>query len=88
MNSKDLVGSDGGGKNSIKGSGSNKLQVSGGSGSSGSSSNQAVTPSFDTSLPLNVTVQYGAHAHLVCRVHDVSNKSVIHSKNLHYHFTI
>lgn len=33
-------------------------------------------PSFDKSLPLNVTVQYGAHAHLVCRVQDVANKSV------------
>jgi len=78
MNSKDLGSSDVGGKIGIKGSGSNKLQVSGGSRNSGSGSNQAVTPSFDTSLPLNVTVQYGAHAHLVCRVHDVSNKSVIH----------
>ncbi|XP_046640324.1 uncharacterized protein LOC124324165 isoform X3 [Daphnia pulicaria] len=33
-------------------------------------------PSFDVSLPLNVTTQYGAHAHLVCRVQDVANKSV------------
>ena len=33
-------------------------------------------PSFDKSLPLNVTVQYGAHTHLVCRVQDVANKSV------------
>ena len=33
-------------------------------------------PSFDPSLPLNVTTQYGAHAHLVCRVQDVANKSV------------
>lgn len=36
----------------------------------------ATMPSFDVSLPLNVTTQYGAHAHLVCRVQDVANKSV------------
>lgn len=33
-------------------------------------------PSFDASLPLNLTIQYGAHAHLVCRVTDLANKSV------------
>jgi hypothetical protein len=49
---------------------------------SASANNKLITstattgPSFDKSLPLNVTVQYGAHAHLVCRVQDVANKSV------------
>jgi len=34
------------------------------------------TPIFVSSVPLNVTIQYGAHAHLVCRVQDAGNKSV------------
>lgn len=39
--------------------------------------NKLVTmPTLDATLPLNVTTQYGAHAHLVCRVQDVANKSV------------
>ena len=34
------------------------------------------TPIFVSSVPVNVTIQYGAHAHLVCRVQDAGNKSV------------
>jgi len=34
------------------------------------------TPVFVKSVPVNVTIQYGAHAHLVCRVQDAGNKSV------------
>ena len=36
----------------------------------------ASVSSFDLSTPLNVTVQYGGHVYLVCRVQDVGNKSV------------
>lgn len=41
-----------------------------------SSSKRPLSPSFDISVPLNVTIQYGGHAYLVCRVQDVGNKSV------------
>lgn len=39
-------------------------------------------PQFDLSMPLNITVQYGAHVHLACRVLDVSNKSVFFARRL------
>lgn len=63
--------------NNIRNSNNNGNKLTGGGGGGGS----GPSPSFDTSLPLNVTIQYGAHAHLVCRVHDVSNKSVREKKN-------
>ena len=44
-------------------------------------------PSFDLSAPLNVTIQYGGHVYLVCRVQDVGNKSVCWPK-MHAHITI
>ena len=40
------------------------------------------TPIFVSSVPLNVTIQYGAHAHLVCRVQDAGNKSVLNVNSI------